>query len=42
VLIREDVTGTPAFYIDGRQVIGAQPFASFQAAIDAALRQAGG
>jgi len=36
------VTGTPAFYINGRQVIGAQPFASFQAAIDAALQQAGG
>lgn len=36
------VTGTPAFYINGRQLIGAQPFASFQAAIDAALQQAGG
>jgi protein-disulfide isomerase len=33
------VTGTPAFYINGQEVIGAQPLAAFQAAIDAALQQ---
>lgn len=31
------VTGTPAFFINGVQVIGAQPFSVFQQAIDAAL-----
>ena len=31
------VTGTPAFYINGQELIGAQPFSAFQAAIDAAL-----
>ncbi|OGT27917.1 MAG: hypothetical protein A2Z17_04035 [Gammaproteobacteria bacterium RBG_16_66_13] len=36
------VTGTPAFYINGQELIGAQPLAAFQAAIDAALQQAGG
>ena len=31
------VTGTPAFFINGRLVSGAQPFSAFQQAIDAAL-----
>jgi len=36
------VTGTPAFFINGVTVIGAQPYANFKAAIDAALQEAGG
>jgi protein-disulfide isomerase len=36
------VTGTPAFFVNGLLVVGAQPFASFQAAIDAALQEAQG
>lgn len=31
------VSGTPTFYINGRQLVGAQPFASFQAIIDEEL-----
>jgi protein-disulfide isomerase len=31
------VQGTPAFFINGLLVSGAQPFANFQALIDAAL-----
>ena len=31
------VTGTPAFFINGRFLSGAQPFASFQDAIEEAL-----
>jgi protein-disulfide isomerase len=31
------VKGTPAFFINGRLVSGAQPFSAFQQAIDAAL-----
>jgi len=34
------VTGTPAFFINGQLVSGAQPFASFKTVIDAALEQA--
>jgi protein-disulfide isomerase len=30
-------SGTPSFYINGKQIVGAQPFASFKAAIDAEL-----
>jgi protein-disulfide isomerase len=33
------VTGTPAFLVNGRLMVGAQPFAVFKAAIDAALAQ---
>jgi len=33
------VTGTPGFFINGQELIGAQPFAAFQQAIDAALQQ---
>jgi protein-disulfide isomerase len=36
------VTGTPAFFINGVSIIGAQPFANFKAVIDAALQEAGG
>jgi protein-disulfide isomerase len=32
------VNGTPSFVINGKLVVGAQPFASFQQAIDAALK----
>ncbi|VVB58538.1 Thioredoxin [Candidatus Anstonella stagnisolia] len=31
------VQGTPTFYINGVQVVGAQPFSAFKSAIDAAL-----
>jgi protein-disulfide isomerase len=34
------VTGTPAFIINGKSVVGAQPFEAFQKAIDAALAKA--
>jgi protein-disulfide isomerase len=34
---RYGVTGTPAFFINGRLVRGAQPFAQFKTALDAAL-----
>jgi len=30
-------SGTPTFYINGQQIVGAQPFASFKAIIDAEL-----
>jgi protein-disulfide isomerase len=33
------VTGTPAFFVNGRFLSGAQPFASFQDAIEEALEQ---
>jgi len=36
------VTGTPAFFVNGLLVVGAQPFANFKAIIDAALQEAGG
>ena len=36
------VEGTPAFYINGVLVSGAQPFANFKTVIDAALQQAEG
>lgn len=36
------VEGTPAFYINGRLIAGALPFASFKTIIDAALEEAGG
>jgi protein-disulfide isomerase len=31
------VSGTPTFYINGQQLVGAQPYASFKAVIDAEL-----
>lgn len=33
------VGGTPAFFINGRSVVGAQPFSAFQQAIEAALKK---
>ncbi|MBX5484406.1 MAG: thioredoxin domain-containing protein [Myxococcaceae bacterium] len=33
--------GTPTFYINGRQVVGAQPFEAFKAVIDEELKKAG-
>lgn len=33
------VSGTPTFYINGRQLVGAQPFASFKAIIDEELKK---
>jgi protein-disulfide isomerase len=35
------VTGTPAFFINGRPLSGAQPFDAFKAVIDQELQQAG-
>ena len=32
------VSGTPTFYINGKQLVGAQPFAAFKAIIDAELK----
>ncbi len=34
---RLGITGTPAFFINGQRIDGAQPYATFQAAIQAAL-----
>jgi protein-disulfide isomerase len=34
------VSGAPTFYINGRQLVGAQPFASFKAIIDEELKRA--
>lgn len=31
------VSGTPTFFVNGRKLVGAQPFAAFKAAIDAEL-----
>ncbi len=36
-----NVSGTPTFFIDGRQVVGAQPLPKFQQIIDEELAQAG-
>jgi protein-disulfide isomerase len=36
------VQGTPSFFINGTLITGAQPYAAFQAAIEAALQKAGG
>ena len=33
------VTGTPSFFINGRYLSGAQPFANFKRLIDAALEK---
>lgn len=33
------VNGTPTFFINGKQLVGAQPFSAFQAAIEEALKQ---
>lgn len=35
------VQGTPTFFVNGRMIVGAQPFAVFQAAIEQALAEAG-
>jgi protein-disulfide isomerase len=40
--IAAGVQGTPAFFINGMPLSGAQPYAAFQAAIEAALAKAGG
>jgi protein-disulfide isomerase len=34
---KDGVSGTPSFFINGQQIVGAQPFAQFQTAIEAAL-----
>ena len=31
------VSGTPSFFVNGKQLVGAQPYSAFQAAIDAEL-----
>jgi len=35
------VTGTPSFFINGQQLVGAQPYSTFKQAIDAELAKAG-
>lgn len=35
------ISGTPAFFINGRQISGAQPFDTFALVIDSELRKAG-
>ncbi len=35
------VTGTPAFFVNGRYLSGAQPFSSFKRLIDAELQKKG-
>lgn len=35
---KNGVSGTPTFYVNGKQIVGALPYASFQKAIDAALK----
>lgn len=39
---RHGVSGTPAFFVNGRLLSGAQPFANFQQIIDEELESAGG
>ncbi len=34
------VSGTPTLYINGQQIVGAQPYSAFQAAIEVALKDA--
>lgn len=34
------VSGTPTFYINGKQLVGAQPYSAFQTELDAALASA--
>jgi protein-disulfide isomerase len=36
---RYGVTGTPAFFINGQLISGAQPFAAFKAQLDVAFRR---
>ena len=31
------LTGTPSFFINGKQIVGAQPFAAFQKIVDGEL-----
>lgn len=33
------VTGTPTFFVNGKELVGAQPFSSFQQSIDEALKK---
>lgn len=35
--VRAGVSGTPTFYINGQQLVGAQPIETFVAVIDAEL-----
>ena len=35
---KDGITGTPSFIINGKLIVGAQPFSAFQTAIDAALQ----
>ena len=40
-LKRLGVTGTPAFFVNGRMVVGAQPFEKFKEIIDDELQRVG-
>jgi len=35
------VTGTPTFFVNGRRIVGAQPYDAFKQAIDAELKKNG-
>jgi protein-disulfide isomerase len=35
------VSGTPAFFVNGRPLVGAQPFEAFQQVIDDELQRSG-
>jgi len=37
--VQKGVTGTPAFFVNGQKIVGAQPFSAFKAIIDAELAE---
>lgn len=37
--LKDGVTGTPSFFINGKSIVGAQPASAFEQAIEAALKQ---
>ena len=37
--VKDGVTGTPSFFINGQMIVGAQPAAAFEQAIETALKQ---
>jgi protein-disulfide isomerase len=37
--IKDGVSGTPSFFINGKPIVGAQPATTFETAIEAALKQ---
>ena len=39
---RLGISGTPTFFINGRRLVGAQPYEQFKSAIERALKESGG